>query len=48
MRERTAKLAAGAALIIFSLAAPLSRAQEAEATLSGKVAESSAAAVPYA
>ena len=48
MRERTAKLAAGAALIIFSLAAPLSPAQEAEATLSGKVADASGAAVPNA
>ena len=48
MRERTTKLAACAVLVIFSLPAPLLQAQEAEATLSGNVTDSSGAAVPDA
>jgi Carboxypeptidase regulatory-like domain len=48
MRERMAKLAACAVLMIFSLATPALRAQEAAATLSGRVADSSGAAVPNA
>lgn len=48
MRKRTARLAAGAVLMIWSLPAPLLPAQEAEATLSGKVTASSGAPVPNA
>lgn len=49
MRERTAKVAVGAVvLMIVSLLAPCLRAQEAEGTLSGKVTDSSGAAVANA
>lgn len=48
MRERTAQLAACAVLMIFSLPVPLLQAQQAEATLSGKVTDSSGAALPNA
>lgn len=48
MRERTARLAACAVLMIFSLPVPLLQAQQAEATLSGKVTDSSGAALPNA
>lgn len=48
MRERTARLAACAVLMIFSLSVPLLQAQQAEATLSGKVTDSSGAALPNA
>lgn len=46
MRERKAQLAACAVLMIFSLPVPLLQAQQAEATLSGKVTDSSGAALP--
>lgn len=49
MREKTAKLAVSAAfLILIFLLAPCLRAQEAEATLLGKVTDSSGAAVANA
>lgn len=49
MRERTAKVAVGAVvLMIVSLLAPCLRAQEAEGMLSGKVTDSSGAAVANA
>lgn len=48
MRERTAQLATCAVLMIFSLPVPLLQAQQAEATLSGKVTDSSGAALPNA
>ena len=48
MRERTARLAACAVLVILSLPVPLLQAQQAESTLSGKVTDSSGAAVPNA
>lgn len=48
MGERTAQLAACAVLMIFSLPVPLLQAQQAEATLSGKVTDSSGSALPNA
>lgn len=48
MRERTARLAACAVLMMSSLPVPLLQAQEAEATLSGQVTDSSGAALPNA
>lgn len=46
MGERTAKLAVGAAVLtIVPLLAPCLRAREGEATLSGKVTDSSGAAI---
>lgn len=48
MRERAARLAACAVLVILSLPVPLLQAQQAESTLSGKVTDSSGAAVPNA
>ena len=48
MTESAARLAASAVLMILSLPAPLLQAQEAEATLSGKVTDSSGAPVANA